>query len=121
SLSRRARSHRAARSPPPLRACGWVARVVADVAEPPRARLGPRLTLALALSLGLLALRLHTARGLGYGDAEALYACYALYPQPAYLDHPGLIGVLMSWVGRGSAPEAPTAHGVSALIATLVP
>lgn len=94
---------------------------MADVADPPRARLGPRLTLALALSLGLLALRLHTARGLGYGDAEALYACYALYPQPAYLDHPGLIGVLMSWIGRGSAPEAPTAHGVSALIATLVP
>ena len=28
----------------------------------------------------------------GFGDSEALYACYALHPQPAYLDHPALIG-----------------------------
>lgn len=79
------------------------------------------MTLALGLSLGLLALRLHTARGLGYGDAEALYACYALFPQPAYLDHPGLIGVLLSWLGRGGAPSAEVAHAASAIVATLVP
>ena len=32
---------------------------------------------------------------IGFGDSEALYACYAMHPQPAYLDHPGLIGVIM--------------------------
>lgn len=88
---------------------------------PAGARFGPRLKLALGLSLGLLALRLHTARGLGYGDAEALYACYALYPQPAYLDHPGLIGLILRALGRGAPPAAEVAHGVSALVATLVP
>ncbi|HEU5073179.1 MAG TPA: glycosyltransferase family 39 protein [Polyangiaceae bacterium] len=95
--------------------------VVAELGHASRARLTPRLKLALGLSLGLLALRLHTAKGLGFGDAEALYACYALYPQPAYLDHPGLIGVLLRSLGRGGAPHAEIAHGVSALVATLVP
>ncbi|HEY6728690.1 MAG TPA: glycosyltransferase family 39 protein [Polyangiaceae bacterium] len=94
---------------------------MAEVTKTPSAKLGPRVTLALGLSLALLALRLHTARGVGYGDAEALYACYALYPQPAYLDHPGLIGVLLRSLGHGAAPDAEIAHGMSALIATLVP
>ena len=84
-------------------------------------RPGPRLRQALWLSLALLALRLNAARGLGYGDAEALYASYALHPQPAYLDHPGLIGYLLRLLGGGSAPSAETAHAVSAFIATLVP
>ena len=94
---------------------------VVQAAQASGARLGPRLKLALGLSLALLALRLHTVRGLGYGDSEALYACYALYPQPAYLDHPGLIGVILRWLGRGGPPSPEFAHAVSALVATLVP
>ena len=50
--------------------------------------------LTLAASLGTLMLRIQIAQSTGFGDAEALYASYALFPQPAYLDHPGLIGAL---------------------------
>ena len=47
-------------------------------------------------------LRLAGAIPLGLGDAEALYANYALHVQGGYLDHPPLIGwldrlVLMAW------------------------
>ena len=44
------------------------------------ARPGTRLRQALWLSLALLGLRLHASYGLGYGDAEALYASYAMHP-----------------------------------------
>ncbi|MCU0686136.1 MAG: hypothetical protein MUF34_28465, partial [Polyangiaceae bacterium] len=54
----------------------------------------PALRALIGLTLGLLPLRLYAALRLGYGDSEALYACYALRPQAAYRDHPGLIGVL---------------------------
>ncbi len=84
-------------------------------------RLTRNLRLALWLSLALLGLRLNVAYGLGFGDAEALYACYALYPQPAYLDHPGLIGALLRLLGAGTAPSPETAHAASALLATLIP
>lgn len=75
----------------------------------------------LIASLALFAIRLHTASGLGFGDAEALYASYALHPQPAYLDHPGLIGLITRLLGGGGAPSPETAHTFTALVATLVP
>jgi len=85
------------------------------------ARPGTRLRQALWLSLALLGLRLHASYGLGYGDAEALYASYAMHPQPAYLDHPGLIGYLLRLLGGGTAPSPQSAHALSAVVATLVP
>ena len=69
----------------------------------------------------LLAVRLFAAARVGFGDTEALYATYALHPQPAYLDHPGLIGVFARVLGGGTAPDPAAAHLVTALLATLVP
>lgn len=75
----------------------------------------------LAASAALLAVRLLAAARVGFGDSEALYACYALHPQPAYLDHPGLVGVLARVIGGGTAPTPGRAHVVTAVLATLVP
>lgn len=74
---------------------------------------------AILTSLALLGLRLDLARVLGLGDAEALYFAYGLHPQPAYLDHPGLIG----WIARGLGPDASPflIHGCAALAATALP
>jgi hypothetical protein len=80
-----------------------------------------RLRLALLLSFSLLTLRLHLASKLGFADAEALYACYALHPQPAYLDHPGLVGTVMRLLGAGGVPTAIVAHTAAAFAATLLP
>jgi hypothetical protein len=77
--------------------------------------------LALAVSVLLASLRLHIALSTGFGDGEALYASYALFRQPAYLDHPGLIGLLAGWVGGGTAPDPQRAHIFTSLAATLVP
>jgi hypothetical protein len=77
--------------------------------------------LALAASLGTLLLRLHIAKNTGFGDSEALYASYAVFPQPAYLDHPGLIGALARWLGDGTAPEPEAAHIFTSCAATLIP
>jgi hypothetical protein len=77
--------------------------------------------LALTSSLALLALRLHVGGDTGFGDAEALYACYALHPQPAYLDHPGLVGTVAGWLGSGQAPSPRAAHLFAALLATAMP
>ncbi len=74
-----------------------------------------------AASLALLAARLYASSRIGFGDSEALYASYALHPQPAYLDHPGLIGVVARAVGDGTAPSPERAHVVTSLLATLVP
>ncbi|MCC6902277.1 MAG: glycosyltransferase family 39 protein [Polyangiaceae bacterium] len=76
---------------------------------------------ALISSVVLFALRVHVAVGTGFGDSEALYASYALHPQPAYLDHPGLIGSLARVIGRGSAPAPFVTHLVTACLAALVP
>jgi hypothetical protein len=76
---------------------------------------------ALAASAVLLAVRLYAAHRVGFGDAEALYACYAIHPQPVYVDHPGLIGVLARLIGGGSAPSPLAAHRVTALLATAAP
>lgn len=77
--------------------------------------------LALLSTLALAALRLHVAWGTGFGDAEALYASYALHPQPAYLDHPGLVGSIARLIGHGGAPSPLEAHLFTACAAALVP
>jgi len=82
---------------------------------------GPELATLIGASAVLLALRCFAASRVGYGDAEALYASYARHPQPAYLDHPGLIGVVARLLGGGAAPLPGRAHTATALLATLVP
>jgi hypothetical protein len=72
-------------------------------------------------SAALLAVRLYAADRLGFGDAEALYACYALHPQAVYVDHPGLVGVIARMIGHGGAPSARAAHSVTAVVATAIP
>ena len=61
--------------------------------------------------------RFLVANGTGFGDAEALYASYALHPQPAYLDHPGLVGFVARALGAGGAPTPQTAHVFASVIA----
>jgi hypothetical protein len=73
------------------------------------------------VSVVLLAVRLFAATRVGFGDSEALYAAYALHPQPAYLDHPGLIGLFARLVGGGTAPSPLRAHAVTSVLAGLVP
>jgi hypothetical protein len=82
---------------------------------------GPPLFALGAVSAALLVVRLVAAARVGFGDSEALYACYALHPQPAYLDHPGLVGVVMHTMGSGGAPSPHTAHVVTAIVATAFP
>lgn len=80
------------------------------------------LTFALSLlSAVLYALRLNATRTVGFGDSEALYACYAMHPAAAYLDHPGLIGVIARLIGSGTAPTPEAAHTITSLLATAVP
>ena len=74
-----------------------------------------------ALTALLLTVRLYAATRVGFGDSEALYAAYALHPQPAYLDHPGLIGLVARAVGGGTSPSPQRAHVTTALLASLVP
>ena len=73
------------------------------------------------VSVALLAVRLIAASRIGFGDSEALYASYALFPQPMYLDHPGAIGLLARLLGQGSAPTPEHVHMFTAVFATLVP
>jgi hypothetical protein len=75
----------------------------------------------LGLSAVLLAVRVLAATRVGFGDSEALYASYALHPQPAYLDHPGLVGVVARAIGGGTAPTPLQAHVVTATLATAWP
>lgn len=74
-----------------------------------------------AVSLVLLGIRLWAASVVGFGDSEALYASWALHPQPAYLDHPGLVGVVARAIGEGAAPTPGRVHVVTAIVATGVP
>src|SRR5258708_13057608 len=80
-----------------------------------------RLAALIAATVALLAVRLYAAQHVGFGDAEALYACYARHPQAVYLDHPGLIGVLARALGGGDAPSPFAAHIGTALISTAAP
>ncbi len=73
------------------------------------------------LSAAMLAIRFLAATRVGFGDSEALYASYALHPQPAYLDHPGLVGIVARAIGGGTAPSALQAHLVTAVLATAWP
>jgi len=73
------------------------------------------------ITLVLGVLRTYVAMVTAYGDAEALYASYAIFPQPAYLDHPGLIGLIARVIGQGSAPDPRDAHLVTTALATLLP
>jgi hypothetical protein len=77
--------------------------------------------LALFTTAVLFLLRTSLASKVGFGDAEALYACYALHPQPAYLDHPALIGDIARLVGGGGAPSPGAAHRFTAFAATALP
>src|SRR5579883_2160722 len=72
-------------------------------------------------SAALLAVRLWASARVGFGDAEALYAAYAVHPQPAYLDHPGLVGVVARAIGGGTAPRPTPAHVVTSALATCLP
>src|ERR1019366_2677410 len=74
-----------------------------------------------ALSASLLAIRLYAATRVGFGDSEALYAAYAVHPQPAYLDPPPLIGLVARALGGGTAPSPERAHLMTAVLASLVP
>jgi hypothetical protein len=87
----------------------------------PKGRVPVEATLLVAASAVLLALRAVATSRVGFGDAEALYASYAQHPQPAYLDHPGLIGLLARAIGAGAAPSPERAHAVTSVLATLVP
>jgi uncharacterized protein (DUF983 family) len=73
------------------------------------------------VTAGWLALRLVAASQVGFGDSEALYASYALHPQPAYLDHPGLVGLVARAVGSGTAPTPARAHLFTAFVSVAVP
>jgi hypothetical protein len=74
-----------------------------------------------ALTAVLSATRLYAAAHVGFGDSEALYAAYAQHPQPAYLDHPGLIGLIARVVGGGGAPSPFAAHLATTWLAALFP
>jgi hypothetical protein len=74
-----------------------------------------------ATSAALLATRVFAAARVGFGDSEALYASYALHPQAAYLDHPGLVGFVARVLGGGTAPSPLRAHLVTAIAATAFP
>lgn len=76
---------------------------------------------AIGVSAVLFALRLHLAHKVGFGDAEALYACYALHPQPSYLDHPGMVGALFRLIGSGTAPTPLATHRMTAMLSTALP
>lgn len=75
----------------------------------------------LVVSSLLLGVRLYAAWVVGFGDSEALYACWAAHPQPAYLDHPGLIGIVARAIGEGAIPTPLRSHVLTSNIATLVP
>lgn len=87
---------------------------------PPKAN-DPALLALLVLSTALLTTRWYAAKTLGFGDSEALYACYAAHPAPAYVDHPGLVGQLARGIA-GDDPVTPFGiHTVTAVLATALP
>jgi hypothetical protein len=90
---------------------------------PAHLRLGKHLELAMLalVSAGLLCVRLFAATRVGFGDSEALYATYAQHPQPAYLDHPGLIGAVARAIGGGTSPEPERTHVLTSVLSTIAP
>ncbi len=81
----------------------------------------PAMLALAALSVVLLAVRLSAAARVGFGDSEALYASWAIHPQPAYLDHPGLVGLVARAIGEGGVPTPGRTHLFTTLVATSVP
>jgi uncharacterized membrane protein len=75
----------------------------------------------LGVSVAMLAVRLYAVSIVGFGDSEALYASWAAHPQPAFLDHPGLIAIVARAIGEGAIPTPLRAHAVTSLVATIVP
>ncbi|MFO0676033.1 MAG: glycosyltransferase family 39 protein [Polyangiaceae bacterium] len=77
------------------------------------------------VTAGLTVLRVAATRDVGFGDSEALYASYALFPAPTYLDHPGLVGVAMRAIARmGGDAGAPTpfhVHLATTVLAGIAP
>jgi hypothetical protein len=73
------------------------------------------------ISIFLTGARLVAGKTVGFGDSEALYASYALFPQAAYLDHPGLVGMVARAIGGGLAPSAMNAHSVTTTISMFTP
>lgn len=76
-----------------------------------------RLVLAILTTAVLCALRLDLTRHLAFGDSEALFMAYRFHPQPAYVDYPGLIGWLGSWI----APEPSSVHFATTVASTALP
>jgi hypothetical protein len=76
------------------------------------------LLLVTAVGFGV---RMIAAKKIGFGDSEALYATYAKFQQPAYLDHPGLVGVFARALGGGGIPSPQAAHVATAALASMVP
>jgi hypothetical protein len=101
-------------------AASAVSAVSAPSARPPQEARNALASLVF-LSLGLLAVRYAASDRVGFGDAEALYASYARHPAPAYLDHPGLVGLLAQAIGGGTSPSPAQAHAVTSVLATLFP
>lgn len=91
------------------------------VAPPPPAPLPREWMTLLLLSVALFMAHGYAAKVVGFGDSEALYACYAIHPAPAYLDHPGLVGDVARLLGGGTAPRPETAHVLTSVVAALVP
>ena len=54
----------------------------ADASEPDWGRAA--FVALLGISVGMLGVRIYAASAVGFGDSEALYACWAALPQPAF-------------------------------------
>lgn len=73
------------------------------------------------LTVVLFGVRTWASRQVGFGDSEALYAAWAAHPQPAYLDHPGLVGAVARAIGQGMPPTPERAHFVTSLVLAALP
>lgn len=93
-----------------------------DPADNPGVRVETLSKIALGITIVLLGARMLLAQEIGFGDAEALYAVYALFDQATYVDHPGLVGWLGSWLAEdGGVPHPVTVHRFTAVAASTLP
>ncbi|MCA9586372.1 MAG: glycosyltransferase family 39 protein [Myxococcales bacterium] len=75
-----------------------------------------------ACTVILFALRVYASTRVGFGDSEALYVAYAAHPQPAYLDHPGMVGVVAACFRGASGVISPLrVHLATSVVASAVP
>lgn len=75
----------------------------------------------IGLSALLFLVRIYAGHVIGFGDSEALYASWALHPQPAYLDHPALVAIAMRLIGQGGVPAPDVVHALTTIAVTLMP